>query len=143
MDVVPCLYHVEDNEADRRLLALALDTLGTQVELHTAGDGEQALKIFARVAAGDDRRPDLVILDLNLPRYTGLEVLSHIRDNPDLRQTRVVVLTSSDSPADKSKSEALGIVSYFLKPLYFNDYVSLAETFLEIARSPSEQEHRS
>ncbi len=134
--VVPCLYHVEDNEADRRLLALAIDTLGTKVELRTASDGEQALGILEHASTGQSRRPDLVVLDLNLPRYTGLEVLASIRKNPDLRGTKVVVLTSSDSATDKAESEALGIAAYLLKPLYFNDYVSLAAKLLEMAGAP-------
>lgn len=134
---VPCLYHVEDNEADRRLLALAIAALGKPVELHTANDGEQALALLTSVSAGERRRPDLVIIDLNLPRYTGLEVIQRVRQNRDLTGTPIVVLTSSDSPTDRSQSESLGVVAYLLKPLSFGEYVSVAGTLLQLALSAS------
>jgi two-component system response regulator len=131
----PCLYHIEDNEADRRLLGYAFETLGTSVELHAAADGEEALGILADAKTGERCHPDLVILDLNLPKYSGIEVLSRIRQDRDFARVKVVVLTSSDSPLDRSASEALGITAYVRKPMHFDDFVALGGRFLELARA--------
>jgi CheY-like chemotaxis protein len=129
-----CLYHIEDNEADRRLLAFALHAQGVPMELHAAHDGEHAAKVLATAAAGQFCLPHLVILDLNLPKRSGIEILAAIREDPTLQAARVVVLTSSDSPADRKACEALGVLEYLRKPMDFDGFMELGHRLLQLAQ---------
>lgn len=128
-----CLYHVEDNHADRQLLALAIHSLGVPVELHVAYDGEHALEMLRNAVAGERRRPDLIVLDLNLPKRSGSEVLAAVRNDKDLHDTRVVVLTSSDSPADREECESLGITAYLRKPMSLDEFLDLGAEVVRLA----------
>jgi CheY-like chemotaxis protein len=76
----------------------------------------------------DMPRPDLVLLDLNLPRRTGLEVLSEMKDSEDLRSLQVVVFTSSSLPVDKRRSLALGAQEYITKPASFDGFVAAVKS---------------
>jgi CheY-like chemotaxis protein len=131
--MMPCLYHVEDNDADRRLLALALHSQGIPIELHAAHDGEHALEILRTAADGEPCLPDLIILDLNLPKRSGHEVLAAIRQDKVLHRCRVVVLTSSDSPTDREQVEELGIVAYIRKPMGLDGFLNLGAELLKLA----------
>ena len=82
---------VEDNEADVFLVRRALDKLGLPHDLQVARDGEEALAILGRTGQSPaDKSPGLILLDLNLPRIDGFEVLSRIREAPDLARTPVI-----------------------------------------------------
>lgn len=128
----PCVYHIEDNEGDRRLLAFALEAQGVPLDLYAANDGEHALALLGEASAGARCRPDLIILDLNLPKLSGIEVLERIRNNPHLQHAPVVVLTSSDSPADRTQTEALGIKAYLRKPMNLDGFIELGGDLLRI-----------
>lgn len=103
---------VEDNPADAELARETLMESRLQLELNVAKDGEVALRTMRE---GD--LPDLVLLDLNLPRKSGREVLAEMREDPRLRCLPVVVLTSSDAEADIVKSYELGANCYVQKPV--------------------------
>src|SRR5688572_3027310 len=93
---------VEDNPSDVYLLREALSLQGTQVDLTVVSDGEQALKFVQRKGEFQDAAtPDLVVLDLNLPKSDGGDVLRCIREDTSYSGVPVVVLTSSDSPRDR------------------------------------------
>jgi CheY-like chemotaxis protein len=133
---------VEDNEADIRLTREALREPGPPVRLSAVGDGEQALAFLRREQgyAGAER-PDLVLLDLNLPRKNGLEVLDELRADPELASLPVIVLTSSSAEHDVKACYERGARSYVVKPGdldAFMDMIGALRSFwLDVARLPS------
>lgn len=118
---------VEDNPDDVELTRLAFDEAKVANTLVVVGDGAEALDyLFARGAhAGRDPNdlPSIVLLDLNLPKIDGREVLQAIRSNDATRTLPVVVLTTSTEPFDVEASYALGVNSYIQKPVDFEQFV--------------------
>lgn len=114
---------VEDDENDVIFFQRALRAHGPQVDLEVARDGEQAVQALSR----QDGRPlpDRVVLDLKLPRRSGLEVLTWIRSTPELRDLPVTIMTSSGEPSDLQRINELGIEEYIVKPV---SYQVLLET---------------
>ena len=133
---------VEDNEADVRLTREALREPGPPVRLWSVADGEQALAFLRRQDGFTDaQRPDLVLLDLNLPRKGGLEVLEELRADTELATVPVVVLSSSDAEHDVLSSYAHGARSYVVKPHDLDAFIdviaALRAFWLGVARLPS------
>jgi chemotaxis family two-component system response regulator Rcp1 len=133
---------VEDNDADVRLTREALREGGEGVTLFSAVDGEQALAFLRREGAhGGMPRPDLVLLDLNLPRRNGLEVLAEVRADPALASLPVIVLTTSAADADVTACYAAGANCYVVKPLDLDAFMALIAAirsfWLGHARLPS------
>ena len=119
------LLYVEDEDAAVFLLETALKEADIDVALYRVADGDEALEFLRKTGPFRDvPRPDLVLLDLNLPRRTGLEVLSEMKDSEDLRSLSVVVFTSSSLAVDKRKSMALGAQEYITKPASFDGFVA-------------------
>ncbi|HMF76907.1 MAG TPA: response regulator [Bryobacteraceae bacterium] len=111
------LLHVEDEDITAFLLETVLSESKVPVRLWRVGDGEEAIAFLKQT--GKHRgapRPDLVLLDLNLPRRTGLEILAEIRKSDGLRSLPVVVFTSSAHLADRRNSLALGASEFITKP---------------------------
>jgi len=104
---------VEDNPADVYLVEEALRTHGIHYEMKWLRDGEQALALLGQSEFG---LPDLVLLDLNLPRVDGKEVLARILQRPELAGVPVAIMTSSDSPQDRREMAELGASCYIKKP---------------------------
>lgn len=109
---------VEDNEDHRFLTVRALrDVEDVELEIETVADGEEALDYINQRNGFDDRpRPDLVLLDIRMPKVDGLEVLRRMKSDPELRQIPAVMLSSSDRPEDIGTAYALGSNSYVTKP---------------------------
>ena len=105
----------EDNPGDVFLVRRALDGQRLCYELLVANDGEEAINYVAQAADGT-RKVDLLLLDLNLPRYDGAAVLAYLRGRSTLANVPVILLTSSDSPQDRERCLALGASRYFQKP---------------------------
>lgn len=103
---------VEDNPGDADLTRDTLEMQRLALRLRVAVNGIEALELLR-----DGFRPDLILLDLNLPRKSGHEVLREVKGNEDLKQIPVVVLTSSDAERDVLKSYKLGANCYVKKPL--------------------------
>ena len=123
------LLYVEDEDAAVFLLEAALREAGLAVQLFRVSDGEQALAFLRRAGAyAKAPRPDLILLDLNLPRMTGLEVLSEMQNNGELRSIGVVVFTSSSLAADRRRSLSLGAREYITKPASFDGFVEAVRT---------------
>jgi CheY-like chemotaxis protein len=132
---------VEDNAGDVRLTREALREARVDVELAAVPDGEEALE-FLRMEGrhADAPRPDLVLLDLNLPKRNGLEVLEDIKRDPRLRGLPVIMLTTSSAAADIAACYERGVNSYIVKPLDLDDFTSVVRAidafWLKTARLP-------
>jgi two-component system, chemotaxis family, response regulator Rcp1 len=112
------LLMVEDNYGDVLLARKAFLTAKIANNLTVAGDGEQALGMLRRLGVHANQvRPDLILLDLNLPRMDGKEVLKEIKADPDLQRIPVIVLTSSSADIDILKSYELNANGYIVKPV--------------------------
>jgi CheY-like chemotaxis protein len=114
------LLLVEDSAADVALIEELVGELELPVELHVARDGERALRFLRRQGEyGEAPRPDLVLLDLNLPARSGLEVLDEVRNDPDedLRVIPVLVLTTSRAPDDVHSAYRLAANAFVTKPI--------------------------
>jgi two-component system response regulator len=118
---------VEDNPDDVELTRLAFEEANVANHLVVANDGAEALDyLFARgrhAARNASELPSIVLLDLNLPKLDGREVLQAIRADPATRDLPVIVLTTSTEPFDVESSYALGINSYIQKPVDFEQFV--------------------
>jgi len=140
MSVVEILM-VEDNPADARLTEEALKEGLLCNRLHLARDGVEAMKFLRREEPFRDApRPDVVLLDLNLPRKDGREVLAEIKTDPNLKNIPVVVLTTSEAEQDIVKSYALHANCYVTKPVDLQRFIEIVrqiETFwLQIVKLP-------
>ena len=117
---------VEDNAADIRLTQEALRDTKIANDLHVARDGVEALDfLFKRPPYENAPRPDLVILDLNLPRKDGKEVLAEIKSDPSLRTIPVAILTTSAEEADIVRSYDLGANCYLTKPVDLHQFIAV------------------
>lgn len=103
--------------------ALLLENL--QFELIVQSDGEQMQELIEKIDAGDAPYPDLVLLDLNLPRRNGASLLQRIRESPLCSGVPVIIVTSSSSPQDRETATRLGASSYFQKPSDFEEFMRL------------------
>jgi CheY-like chemotaxis protein len=137
MKVVEILL-IEDNRGDVVLLQEALKHIGWAHHISLVQDGREALA-FLRSQDGfvGATRPDLIVLDLNLPLVTGNELLAEIRSDPDLGKIPVVVLTSSKADSDIRQTYGLRANSYLLKPLSFEGYVEVGRHIRECWRRAS------
>ena len=132
---------VEDSPSDRALAMHALREARVSNELHTVADGEAAMAFLRRSGEyADVPRPDLVILDLNLPKKDGREVLADLKDDPDLRAIPVIVLTTSAADEDITAMYDLQAAGYVTKPVAFGDFVAavrgIEEFWLSLVRLP-------
>ncbi|MCB9800135.1 MAG: response regulator [Candidatus Omnitrophica bacterium] len=110
---------VDDDPADVELTREALRDAKVLIRMDVASDGEEALQYLA------GNKPSLILLDLNLPKKDGREVLAEIKKNPELMRIPVIVLTTSDQDVDVCKSYGLGANAYVTKPVGFEDFRSV------------------
>lgn len=136
------LFHIllaEDLRADATLVRNALAEGKFLCSLDVVEDGEAALA-YLRDETAQARRPDLVLLDLNLPRLNGREVLQEMKADPELRSIPVVVLTTSDVERDVEASYSLGAVGYVTKPLdvgeFFAAIHAIEDYWFTVVRRP-------
>ena len=128
---------VEDNPADVRLTIEALKDAKVPTRLHVARDGVEAIRLL-RDDTGLVPRPDLILLDLNLPRKDGREVLAEVKKDETLRHIPVVILTTSQAEQDILQSYRLGANAFVTKPVeidhFFEVVRSMEHFWLEVAR---------
>lgn len=111
------VLYVEDDDAAFLLFRIVAEEAYRNLELHRALDGEQALAFLRRTGPHHNApRPDLVLLDLNLPKRNGFEVLAEIKTIECLRSIPVIIFSSSSAPTDKTLSMALGAADFVTKP---------------------------
>lgn len=132
---------VEDNPGDVRLTQEALRDAKVRNEMHVAIDGEKALAYLRREGEHKDaKRPDVILLDLNLPRKSGLEVLKEVKADDDMKRIPIVIITSSKAEQDIVRSYNLHANCYVTKPVdlhQFLEVVRAVEDFwLTIVRLP-------
>jgi two-component system response regulator len=134
---------VEDSPGDVRLTREAFKDAKVHMNLHVASDGAEAMAFLRR--EGDYTkvpRPDLILLDLNLPKKDGREVLGEIKESPTLKSIPVVVLTTSASEADILRSYNLHANCYITKPVGLNGFLdvvkSIDDFWLTVVKLPSE-----
>lgn len=123
---------VEDNPGDVLLTREALN--GTQVPhvLRVVNDGEQAMAFLRRLNGhADAPRPDLILLDLNLPRKSGHEVIAEVKANPNLKSIPIVVLSSSESDQDVARAYKLNVNCYLTKRPDFLEFLQTMQAFQE------------
>jgi two-component system, chemotaxis family, response regulator Rcp1 len=120
---------VEDSPGDVRLTQEAFRDANRSVHLHVASDGVEAMAFLRREGANVHApRPDIILLDLNLPRMDGREVLSHIKEDDSLKTIPTVILTTSNAEVDIVKSYQLHANCYLSKPVQFEAFESLVKS---------------
>lgn len=120
---------VEDNPGDVQLTREALDDCKMCNNLHVVEDGEQAMDFLKRISDySDSPKPDLIILDLNLPKMDGREVLREIKSDDELKTIPVVVLTTSKSEEDVLKSYKLHANCYITKPIDLEQFIEVVHS---------------
>ena len=134
---IPTILVIEDNWADVYLLQTCLDEHGEPYRLEVLADGEAALNFVAEHRTGiRQHEPCVILLDLHLPKYNGIEVLTAIKEEPVLSHIQVIVLTSAASPADQAEIQALGGICC-LKPTQVDEIKALTVDILAICVGPS------
>jgi chemotaxis family two-component system response regulator Rcp1 len=121
----------EDNPADVYLIREALKEHGVECSMQVASDGKEVLSLISEETPGADDL-ELIILDLNLPRHDGIEILERLRESTRLAHVPVVVLTSSDSPQDRLVATHLGARRYLRKPSSLEQFLDLGAIFREL-----------
>jgi CheY-like chemotaxis protein len=123
----------EDNLADVYLIREALAEYQVGADLRVVNDGQQVLQMLGTdQGATEIQRMSMIILDLNLPRHDGIEVLEWLRAHPDLTHVPVVVLTSSDSPRDRLNATRLGATCFLRKPSGLEEFLGLGAVFKDL-----------
>ena len=133
---------VEDNEGDVGLVEEVFHEAKIRNKLNVAEDGEEAMLFLHKEGKFSNvPRPDIILLDLNLPRKDGREVLKEIKDDDDLKTIPVVVLTTSKAEEDILKSYDLHANSYITKPVDFDQFIrvikSIEDFWLDVVKLPS------
>ena len=120
----PRVLLVEDDDNDILFFQRALRACGAELDLDIDRDGESAVQRLLR----EDPHPDRILLDLKLPRRSGLEVLAWIRSTPALKDLSVTIMTSSGEPSDLARIRELGIDQYIVKPVSYQALLEIVAT---------------
>ncbi len=142
----PVVLLAEDNPADQEIARRVLESGGGLCELHMVNDGVEALDYLAHTGKFEDHgkhpRPDLLLLDINMPRKTGIDVLRHVKSDPELRSIPTLMLTTSESHHDIGSAYDLGCNSYIVKPIDVPQFLSaleyLGKYWLDLVVLPSD-----
>lgn len=121
------ILHVEDNPDDVMLMELAFRKANVSARLHVARDGHEAIDSLQN-GVFSSSPPTCVLLDIKLPRVSGLEVLEWIRNQPHLKRLPVILLTSSNQPSDVNRAYDLGANSFLMKPADLESLTHLVKT---------------
>jgi CheY-like chemotaxis protein len=136
---------VEDSPDDVRLMQEAFRDANMSIQLHVANDGVEAMAFLRHEGAhAKSSRPDLILLDLNLPKMDGREVLAHIKESANLKTIPTVILTTSEAEADIVKSYQLQANCYLSKPVQLDAFEALVKSindfWLTKARLPQQRQ---
>ena len=135
---------VEDSPGDVRLMREAFREAGTAINLHVVTDGVEAMTFLRQQGAhAASPRPDIILLDLNLPRMDGREVLSQIKEDDGLKTIPTVILTASDAEADIVRSYEVHANCYLNKPVQLNEFDALVKSIRDFWLTKSRLPHRA
>lgn len=141
--MAPLVLHVEDDDGDAHLVVRCVGHWPIPVRLQRAIDGREAMDLLQAVADGNQECPNLVLLDLKLPCYHGVEVLRRIREEEAFRALPVVMLTSSEMPSDVEACRKAGCTDYLVKPMDYLDLkAELEKICVRYLASPAESADR-
>jgi chemotaxis family two-component system response regulator Rcp1 len=130
---MPVVLLADDNPSDVYLIREALREHSVDCVLRVVSDGKAALGVVSgEMADADTSSLGLIILDLNLPRHDGIEILQKLRESTAFEHIPVVVLTSSDSPRDRVLANQLGATRYLRKPTSLDEFLSLGAIFKDL-----------
>ncbi|MFN8309158.1 MAG: response regulator [Chitinophagales bacterium] len=122
------LLLVEDNPGDIRLTREAIKESGVEIDMQVVSDGELVMDYLMKKGNFIDAvRPELIMLDLNLPKKNGLEILKEIKANDKLRRIPVIAVTTSEADHDVHRAYDLGANAYILKPVDFDDFTRVLQ----------------
>jgi len=132
---------LEDEPADAYLVRMALRESKITANLHHVIDGRAGLDFLQQIGTyANSPRPDLILLDLNMPRMNGYEFLIAVKENPELDSIPIIVLTTSEAESDVSRAYKLGASSYISKPVDMSKFVDtvrqLGEYWFTLVRLP-------
>jgi CheY-like chemotaxis protein len=126
MENILSVLLIEDNLIEIMKMERTILSLGLEHTVNVANNGEEALEILEDAL----RWPDLILLDLNMPRISGLEFLSILKNNKQLKHIPTVILTTSDNQKDIEECYRIGVSGYIVKPLKYNDYIDKIQNVL-------------
>jgi CheY-like chemotaxis protein len=127
---------VDDNPGDVRLAREVFTEAGLPAEVRSAGDGVEAVTILQRMLSGTADIPALVLVDINMPRMNGFELMAFIKRQPQLAQVPVFILSSSRRDADAARAHDLGAEGYLVKPESFDGYIEIATSLARYLPPP-------
>ncbi len=138
---IAALLLVEDNPGDVMLFSKCLDDTKLPHRLHVTSDGEEALMFLEHGESfRDSPRPDLIIMDLSIPKIDGFDLLQQVKQHPQLKRIPVIILTGSNAERDVSRSYDLHANCYITKPVELNEYTAMvkaiAQFWLETVQLP-------
>ena len=116
---------VEDDKLDVMDARRTLDRMNILYKMQVAKNGEEALEYLAEVRLTGADKPHLILLDLNMPKMNGVELLANIRKTDDWKDTKVFVITTSEEREDRDVTQRLGVSGYIVKPLKLNNPSSI------------------
>jgi CheY-like chemotaxis protein len=130
----------EDNPGDVLLVQEALQEHQIEHQLHVVEDGAKALEYLSQLGKSTGAPcPDVLLLDLNLPKVDGTQVLAEFRKHPECVHMPVIVITSSGAQRDRARVSELGVARYFKKPSDFDEFLRLGAVVREVVAERSEQ----
>jgi len=128
------LLYVEDNQDDVKLLKTALRSIGFKPKLSVVEDGIEALEFITSRASGKQAFPSVILLDLNLPRMNGYEVLEHLKTNVEFKHLPIIAFTGSTNLEDQIRCQSLGADHFWLKPKDLTECFKTAEKLKSFMR---------
>ena len=132
---------VEDSKADLYLIREAIAAAKVDAAVSIVNDGRQAVEFIDQADVSEGvPHPDLVLLDLNLPKKDGIEVLRYMRNSPACKNALVLVVSSSDSMSDREAVKALGFNGYFRKPSVYGEFMKLGPIIRELLSAVTGEE---
>jgi CheY-like chemotaxis protein len=126
MEQVINILMVEDDTLDVMDAQRTLDRMKILYKMRVAKNGEEAIDILeGKITDNPMTNPDIILVDINMPKMNGIEFLEHIRKDIRWKETKVFMITTSDEKEDRERTKALGISGYIVKPLKFNNPSSI------------------
>jgi CheY-like chemotaxis protein len=135
LSAVSPILLVEDNAADRLLIRESLRYHGVNPMLFVATDGDEAIRLLDQIEMSALPCPDLIILDVNLPKRSGFDVLGRLRRSPACSGVPVAVISSSQAASDKSQATSLGASIYITKPSNLDQFLAIGKELKQLMNS--------